>query len=254
MTSVLLTAAEVRLSAAVNLSYEEVTGYNLTLSVSDGVNAESTTTLSVNIIDAFDVFPVLTNVETTENPTEVNITLAENGPTPQLIYNVSQVPSRTHQIRVRCPNVALLQVTYENEEGDNVTFAITSVTDNTGATSDVNGNYDTYFSIDPGPLLFAATCILLLKLSTFDPCLVSGELNVTSAVVFDYELVDPPHFYTIIVNVTNDASSNLTASGTVTVYVTDVDENPEFNVSSPQGIYFVLDEFDVTTRSYLILT
>ena len=46
--------------------------------------------------------------------------------------------------------------------------------------------------------------------------------------------------------VSNVQSSNLTATGTLTLYVTDVEENPQFDVGSPQGGYFVLTEYDVS--------
>ena len=70
-----------------------------------------------------------------------------------------------------------------------------------------------------------------------------------SGVVLDFETYVVPQHFVLIIQVNNAVEPTRTATGTITVSIQDVEEAPVFDRTSPQGNYFVLNEFEVSTLS-----
>ena len=80
--------ADLVLSTTASLDYEATTYYELILIATDGVNLAATGTITVTILDRFDSYPVITNLQTEENTEPVAVYIAENQLTPIAVFEV----------------------------------------------------------------------------------------------------------------------------------------------------------------------
>ena len=74
----------------------------------------------------------------------------------------------------------------------------------------------------------------------------TGQLSIVSGVVLDFETYVVPQHFVLIIQVNNTVEPTRTVTGTITVSIQDVEEAPVFDRNSPQGNYFVLNEFEVS--------